>query len=240
MADHDGPAIEALFAEGRTFPPPAVFAAHANVRDPQIYAHATADYQRFWEGEAERLSWFDRWRAVLHWDDKSKVARWFDGGKLNVSHNCLDRHVAAGSGGQVAYYWEGEPGDALTITYEALLLETCRLANALKELGVGKGDRVAIYMGMVPQLPVALLACARVGAIHSVVFGGFSADSLRDRILDGECKLLITQDQGWRRGGKIQLKKIADDAVASTPCIEHCNVLRRIGDPVDWNAQRDI
>ncbi|MBV8461038.1 MAG: acetyl-coenzyme A synthetase, partial [Candidatus Eremiobacteraeota bacterium] len=127
MTDHDGPAIEALFAEGRTFPPPAAFAAQANVRDPEIYARASADYQRFWESEAERLAWFDPWRAVLQWDDKSKVARWFDGGKLNVSHNCLDRHVTDGHGSQVAYYWEGEPGDARTITYEGLLHETCRL-----------------------------------------------------------------------------------------------------------------
>ncbi len=240
MPDQHDQAIEALFAEHRTFAPPAEFAAHANVRDPEIYARAAADFEKFWEGEAERLEWFERWRKVLHWDDKTKVARWFDGGKLNVSHNCLDRHVAAGHGKQVAYFWEGEPGDARAISYEELLRETCRLANALRELGVRRGDRVAIYMGMVPQLPVALLACSRIGAIHSVVFGGFSAESLRDRIIDGECKLLITQDQGWRRGGKILLKNIADDALNGAQSIEKVIVLRRVGDPCDWTADRDV
>jgi len=233
-------AIEALFDENRTFPPLEAFARQANVRDPDVYKQAAADFEKFWEGEAERLDWFEHWRKTLHWDDKAKVARWFDGGKLNASYNCLDRHVGSGHGKQVAYFWEGEPGDARQITYEELLRETCRLANALKELGVRRGDRVAIYMGMVPQLPAALLACARIGAIHSVVFGGFSAESLRDRILDGECKVLITQDQGWRRGGKILLKNIADDALAGDTCVEKVLVVRRVGDPVHWEPQRDV
>ena len=233
-------AIEALFDENRTFPPLEAFARQANVRDPDVYKQAAADFEKFWEGEAERLDWFERWRKTLHWDDKAKLARWFDGGKLNASYNCLDRHVGSGHGKQVAYFWEGEPGDARQITYEELLRETCRLANALKELGVRRGDRVAIYMGMVPQLPAALLACARIGAIHSVVFGGFSAESLRDRILDGECKVLITQDQGWRRGGKILLKNIADDALAGDTCVEKVLVVRRVGDPVHWEPQRDV
>jgi acetyl-CoA synthetase len=233
-------AIEALFDEHRSFPPPEAFARQANVRDPDIYKRAAADFEKFWEIEADRLDWFERWRKVLHWDDKTKVARWFDGGKLNVSYNCLDRHVAAGQGAQIAFFWEGEPGDARTLTYEELLRETCRLANALKELGVQRGDRVAIYMGMVPQLPVALLACSRIGAIHSVVFGGFSAESLRDRILDGECKVLITQDQGWRRGGKILLKNIADEALKDVTCVEKVLVLKRVGDPVEWVAERDV
>jgi len=233
-------AIEALFDENRTFQPPETFARQANVRDPDIYKQAAADFEKFWEGEAERLDWFERWRKTLHWDDKAKVARWFDGGKLNASYNCLDRHVGSGHGKQVAYFWEGEAGDTRQITYGELLRETCRLANALKELGVRRGDRVAIYMGMVPQLPTALLACARVGAIHSVVFGGFSAESLRDRILDGECKVLITQDQGWRRGGKILLKNIADDALAGDTCVEKVLVVRRVGDPVHWEPQRDV
>jgi acetyl-CoA synthetase len=240
MPDQHDQAIEALFAEHRTFAPPAEFAAHANVRDAEIYARAAADFEKFWEGEAERLDWFERWRKVLHWDDKTKVARWFDGGKLNISHNCLDRHVASGHGKQVAYFWEGEPGDARAISYEELLRETCRLANALRELGVRRGDRVAIYMGMVPQLPLALLACSRIGAIHSVVFGGFSAESLRDRLIDGECKLLITQDQGWRRGGKILLKSIADDALKDAPSVEKVIVLRRVGDPCGWTEGRDV
>jgi acetyl-CoA synthetase len=236
----DTQAIEALFAEHRTFPPSEAFASSARVRDPKIYARAAADFEKFWEQEAEQLHWFERWRSVLVWDDKSKVARWFDGGKLNISYNCLDRHVAAGHGKQVAYFWEGEPGDAAALTYQDVLAETCRLANALKQLGVKRGDRVAIYMGMVLQLPVALLACARVGAIHSVVFGGFSAESLRDRINDGECKVLITQDQAWRRGGKVMLKNIADEALAATPSVEKVIVLKRVGDPVDWKPERDL
>jgi acetyl-CoA synthetase len=240
MIEQNQQAIEALFAENRVFPPSEAFVRQANVRDPEIYKRAAADFEKFWEGEAERLHWFERWRKVLHWDAKSKVARWFDGGKLNVSHNCLDRHVASGHANQVAYFWEGEPGDSRALTYGDLLRETCRLANALKELGVRRGDRVAIYMGMVPELAIAMLACSRIGAIHSVVFGGFSADSLRDRILDGECKVLITQDQGWRRGGKILLKNIADDAVKGVECVEKVIVLRRIGDPVDWNSTRDV
>src|SRR5579864_1063320 len=144
MIEQNQQPIEALFAENRTFPPPEGFARQANARDPEIYKRATADFERFWEAEAERLDWFERWRKVLHWDEKSKVARWFDGGKLNVSQNCLDRHVASGEGNQVAYFWEGEPGDTRVLTYEDLLRETCRLANALKELGVRRGDRVAI------------------------------------------------------------------------------------------------
>ncbi len=213
MIEQNRQAIEALFAEHRSFPPPADFVRQANLRDPDIYKRAADNPERYWEEEAEQLDWFERWRKVLHWDEKTKVARWFDGGKLNASYNCLDRHVAAGHGKQVAFFWEGEPGDTQTVTYADLMAETCRLANALKELGVRRGDRVAIYMGMVAQLPAALLACARIGAIHSVVFGGFSAESLRDRMIDGECKVLITQDQGWRRGGKIMLKNIADEAL---------------------------
>jgi acetyl-CoA synthetase len=233
-------AIEALFAENRKFPPPPEFKKQALWADRSIYDRAARDPEGFWSEQAERLDWFERWHTVLQWDDARKAARWFDGGKLNVAYNCLDRHVARGHGGQVAFHWEGEPGDTQRVTYESLLQETCRLANALKSLGIKKGDRVAIYMGMVPELPVALLACARIGAIHSVVFGGFSADSLRDRIVDGSCKVLITQDQGWRRGGKIPLKQIADDALRSTPSVTKAVVVRRVGDPVDWVEGRDV
>src|SRR5579872_84 len=240
MLDQRQQAIEALFAENRTFPPSEEFKKRAQWTDPQIYDIAAKDPDAFWASQAERLDWFQKWDTILQWDEKTKVARWFDGGKLNASYNCLDRHVQSGHGKQVAYYWEGEPGDARTLTYEDLLKETCRLANALKSLGVRKGDRVAVYMGMVPELPIALLACSRIGAIHSVVFGGFSADSLRDRILDGECKVLITQDQGWRRGGKIPLKQIADEAIKDTPSVEKTIVLRRIGDPVEMKAGRDL
>jgi acetyl-CoA synthetase len=238
MADQTQ-AIEALFAEHRTFPPSEPFKKQAAWNDPAVYDRAAKDPEGFWAEQAGRLDWYEKWHTVLHWDDERKAARWFDGGTLNVSYNCLDRHVAAGKGAQVAYYWEGEPGDAREISYADLLAETCRLANALKELGIHRGDRVAIYMGMVPELPVALLACSRIGAIHSVVFGGFSSDSLRDRMVDGACKALITQDQGWRRGGKIQLKAIADDAVQAAPSIRHVIVLKRVGDEVDWTEGRD-
>jgi len=238
MADQTQ-AIEALFAENRTFQPPGSFKQQANWSDPAVYDRAAKDPEAFWAEQAGRLDWYEKWHTVLHWDDERKAARWFDGGTLNVSYNCLDRHVAAGKGAQVAYFWEGEPGDGRTITYADLLAQTCRLANALKELGVRRGDRVAIYMGMVPELPVALLACSRIGAIHSVIFGGFSSDSLRDRIIDGACKVLITQDQGWRRGGKIQLKAIADDAVQAAPSVQSVIVLKRVGDPVDWTEGRD-
>ena len=237
---HDqGQAIEALFAEKRAFPPPKDFQRHAQWRDHAIYDRAAKDFESFWAEQAGRLDWFGRWHTVLKWDNARKSARWFDGGTLNASYNCLDRHVASMNGDQVAYYWEGEPGDTRRLTYVELLGETCRLANALKSLGVKRGDRVAIYMGMVPELPAALLACARIGAIHSVVFGGFSADSLRDRIVDGGCVALITQDQGWRRGNKIQLKKIADDALQGAPSVKNTIVLRRIGDPVEWTQGRD-
>jgi len=240
MLEQKQQAIEALFPEKRTFPPSEAFKKQANWNDPAIYDRATKDFEAFWASQAERLDWFTKWTSVLKWDDKTKIARWFDGGKLNMSYNCLDRHVKSGHGQKVAYYWEGEPGDTRTITYESLLKEACRIANALKELGVKKGDRVAIYLGMVPELPAAMLGCSRIGAIHSVVFGGFSADSLRDRILDQESKVLITQDQGWRRGGKIQLKQIADDATKDTPSVEKVIVVKRIGDPVGWKEGRDI
>jgi len=234
-----GQAIEALFAEKRTFAPSPEFQKTAQWKDPAVYESAERDFESFWAEQARHLDWFESWKTVLQWDDERKAARWFDGGLINASYNCLDRHVAAGHGSQVAFAWEGEPGDTRTFTYAELLAETCRLANALKELGVKRGDRVAIYMGMVPELPAALLACSRIGAIHSVVFGGFSADSLRDRIQDGSCKALITQDQGWRRGNKILLKNIADDALQASPSIEKVIVLKRVGDQVDWTPGRD-
>jgi acetyl-CoA synthetase len=240
MPDDSPQAIEALFAENRTFQPPPDFAAKAVCNDPKIYERAAKDPEAFWAGEARRLEWFSPWASVLNWDRGEKRARWFDGGTLNASFNCLDRHVRDGQGTQVAYFWEGEPGDERRITYADLLAETCRLANALRELGVKRGDRVAIYMGMVPELPVALLACSRIGAIHSVVFGGFSADSLRDRIIDGACVAVITQDMGWRRGSKIALKQIVDDALAGAPSVQNVIVLKRVGDPVPWMDGRDV
>jgi acetyl-CoA synthetase len=232
------PAIENLFSEARTFPPPDDFKANALVKDMSLHERAAQDLEGFWTEEAERLRWMKPWDRALEWN--LPFAKWFVGGQLNVSDNCLDRHVDAGGGGKVAYHWEGEPGDTRTITYEELRDDVARFANALKSIGVRRGDRVNIYMGMVPELPVAMLACARLGAAHSVVFGGFSADALRDRINDAEAKVLITQDEGWRAGKVVPLKKNADDAVADTPSIEKVVVLRRTGNEVPWNDERDV
>ena len=231
-------AIESLSAEGRTFPPPADFKRNAAIVDAAIYDEASTDPEGFWSRHAAELDWFQDWDTVLEWD--LPFAKWFVGGKLNASYNCLDRHVAAGHGDQVAYHWEGEPGDTRTLTYADMLAEVSRLANALKELGVRKGDRVNIYMGMVPELPMALLACSRLGAPHSVVFGGFSSDSLRDRINDAEAKVLITCDGAWRRGNVFPLKETADAAVAECPSIEKVLVLRRTENEVPWTEGRDV
>jgi acetyl-CoA synthetase len=232
------PAIENLFSEARTFSPPDEFKARALVTDRSLHEQAERDLEGFWAEQARRLRWTRDWDRVLEWD--LPFAKWFVGGQLNVSDNCLDRHVEAGGGDKVAYHWVGEPGDVRTITYAELRDEVARFANALKSLGVGKGDRVNIYMGMVPELPVAMLACARLGAPHSVVFGGFSAEALRDRINDAEAKVLITQDEGWRAGKEVPLKRNADDAVAETPSIEKVVVLRRTSNEVPWNGDRDV
>ncbi|MFL6218309.1 MAG: acetate--CoA ligase [Actinomycetes bacterium] len=232
------PAIENLFSEGRTFPPPDEFKADALVTDRSLYEQAEQDLEGFWADEAERLHWMRPWDRVLEWDPP--FAKWFVGGQLNVSDNCLDRHVEAGGGDKVAYHWEGEPGDTRSITYAELRDDVARFANGLKSIGVRRGDRVNIYMGMVPELPVAMLACARLGAAHSVVFGGFSSDALRDRINDAEAKVLITQDEGWRAGKVVPLKQNADDGVADTPSIEKVVVLRRTGNEVPWSEGRDV
>jgi acetyl-CoA synthetase len=231
-------AIEALYLETRTVAPPEDFKNDALVADTAIYDEAAADWQAFWARQAgELVDWNQKWHTVLEWD--LPFAKWFVGGKLNVSYNCLDRHVAAGRGDRVAYHWEGEPGDARTITYAELLGEVQRFANVLKSLGVTRGDRVAIYMPMIPELPVAMLACTRIGAAHSVVFGGFSADALRDRILDAEAKLLITADGGHRRGSPVSLKPAADVALADTPSITDVVVVRRTGADVSMTHGRD-
>jgi acetyl-CoA synthetase len=231
--------IEALYQEDRTFPPPPEFAAQALVTGPELWQEAEKDVEAFWGRQAEELLiWQQRWHTVLDWD--LPYAKWFVGGRLNVSENCLDRHVAAGNGDRVAYHWEGEPGDTRTITYADLLEEVGRFANVLKDLGVRKGDRVNIYLPMVPELPVAMLACARVGAPHSVVFGGFSSSALVDRINDAEAKVLITADGGWRRGAAVPLKANADAALADTPTIEHVVVVRRTGEDVPMEEGRDV
>jgi acetyl-CoA synthetase len=231
--------IEALLAEGRTFPPPPEFKKTARVVDAEIYDEAERDFEGFWARQAaDLLDWTEEWHSILEWD--LPFAKWFVGGTLNVSFNCLDRHVAAGHGDQVAYHWEGEPGDTRTITYAQLLEEVQRTANALASLGIRKGDRVNIYLGMVPELPIAMLACARIGAPHSVVFGGFSSDALRDRINDAEARLVITADGAWRRGQVVPLKESADTAMAETPSIERCLVVRRTGHDVAMQEGRDV
>ncbi len=225
-------AIEALLDERRTFPPSPEFVAEALVADDALYESAAQDRLAFWAEQAARLDWIEPWSEVLDWSG-APFAKWFVGGKLNVSANCLDRHVAQGRGDRVAFHFEGEPGDKRTITYADLLTEVQRVANTLKGMGVRKGDRVALYMPMIPQLPVAMLACSRIGAAHSVVFGGFSAASLSDRINDAEAKVLITADGGYRRGAPSMLKGIVDEALESTSTIENVLVVRRIGDAAD-------
>ena len=237
--------IDALLQEERSFPPPADFTATANMADPDIYARAAADPEGFWAGLAEGLDWYQKWDTVLDWSD-APFAKWFIGGKLNVSYNCIDRHVKNGRRNKAAIVWEGEPGDWKVYTYGDLLREVCQFANGLKSLGIKKGDRVTIYLPMTPELPIAMLACARIGAPHSVVFGGFSAESLRDRINDSESKLLITADGGYRRGGIVPLKQNADDSISNesgdgAPSVEKVVVLRRTGSADDKMVDgRDI
>jgi len=230
--------IDALLEEKRIFPPPSSFVEKAVISDPAIYGRAAQDPEAFWAEQAEELDWNRRWDSVLEWTPP--LVKWFVGGTLNASVNCLDRHVEAGGGDKVAYHWEGEPGDTRTITYRELLDEVSQLANGLRSLGVGKGDRVNIYLGMVPELPIAMLACARIGAPHSVVFGGFSADSLRDRINDAEAKVLITADGAWRRGQVVPLKANADEAVKDCPSIERVVTLRRCGNDHASTEGRDV
>jgi acetyl-CoA synthetase len=226
-----------LLQETRRFPPPADLAASANVQ-AGAYDEAASDRLGFWARQAERLSWAKPWDEVLDWSNPP-FAKWFVGGELNVAYNCVDRHVEAGKGAKVAFHWEGEPGDSRTITYADLQREVNKAANALLELGVRKGDRVAIYLPMIPELPVSMLACARIGATHSVVFGGFSAEALRTRINDAEAKVVVTADGGYRRGKPSALKSIVDEAVEGTPSIEHVLVVRRTGEEVAENP-RDV
>ena len=227
-----------LLQENRRFDPPPELAAHANVT-ADAYSEASADRLAFWERAAERLTWDEPWTQVLDWSNPP-FAKWFVGGKLNVAVNCVDRHVAAGKGDKVAFHWEGEPGDQRTITYSDLKDEVCRAANALTELGVHKGDRVAIYMPMIPETVVAMLACARLGAPHMVVFGGFSSDALSTRILDCDAHLVITSDGGYRRGSPSALKPAVDEALKSCPDVTNVLVVRRTGQDVDWTEGRDV
>ncbi len=230
--------LEALLREGRTFPPPEELRKHALITEAGVYDDAERDWQGHWAKQALALDWTKEWHTILEWD--LPFAKWFVGGKLNVAYNCLDRHVEAGHGDQVAFYWEGEPGDERAVTYRELLEESCRVANALRSFGVAKGDRVAIYMGMVPETIAAMLASARIGAPHSVVFGGFTAQSLKDRINDAEARVLVTADGAWRRGSVVDLKGIADEALAETPSIERVLVLRRTENDVSMLGGRDV
>jgi len=235
MADET---IDDLLAENRTFPPPEHFKKDALVASTFLYDEANRDYQGFWARQAaDLLDWSSDWHTICEWE--LPFAKWFVGGTLNVAHNCLDRHVTAGKGDKVAIHWEGEPGDTRTVTYAQLLDEVQRFANVLKGLGVAKGDRVNIYLPMIPEAAIAMLACARIGAAHSVVFGGFSAQSLSDRINDAEAKVLITADGGYRRGEVFPLKAQADEALASTPSITGVVVVKRGNNDVAMQAGRD-
>ena len=236
MSESD--ALANLLQEDRTFPPSEEFAAQANA-GPDMYAEADRDRLAFWAAQAERLNWETPWTQVLDWS-KAPFARWFVDGKLNVAYNCVDRHVEDGYGDQVALYFEGEPGDTRAVTYAELQKEVCKAANALTELGVHAGDRVAIYMPMIPEAVVAMLACARIGAPHSVVFAGFSAEALRTRIDDAQAKLVITSDGQHRRGSAMPLKPAVDEAVQEAPSVEHVLVVRRTGGDVDMTDGRDV
>ncbi len=235
--------ISDLLREHRYFKPQRDFAAAARVNDDSLYERADADPLAFWEEAAGELDWIEPWTEVLRWNTPD--AEWFVGGKLNASANCLDRHVHGGLRNRAAIIWEGEPGDQRTLTYWDMYREVQKCANALKSLGIHKGDRVAIYMPMVPELAIAMLACARIGAIHSVIFAGFSADSLVDRISDARAKAVITADGGWRRGAKLPLKEVVDQALQDegTASVLSVVVLQRDTEPLEglsWNAERDV
>jgi acetyl-CoA synthetase len=239
VSEGSGNAIENLLREDRTFAPSAAFTAQANAQ-PGIHEEAAADPEAYWVKQAfDRVTWFSEPTVMLD-DSNPPFFKWFSDGELNITYNCIDRHLEAGKGDKVAYYWEGEPGDERVITYQDLSDEVNRFANGLKSLGVEKGDRIAIYMGMVPELAFAMLACARIGAAHSVIFGGFSADAIVDRVEDAEAKVLITCDGAWRRGSVVDLKGAADAAMSRTELIEHCIVVNRTDQGVDMQDGRDV
>lgn len=233
--------IESVLQESRLFPPSDKFKAQARIQGmneyERLYAEAEADPEAYWAKQAERLHWFKKWDRVLDWN--LPHAKWFGGGKTNAAYNCLDRHLTTWRKNKAAIIWEGEPGEQRTLTYLQLHREVCRFANVLKGQGVQTGDRVAIYMPLVPELAIAMLACARIGATHSIVFGGFSADALKDRINDAGCRVVVTADGGWRRGAEVRLKVAVDEALKNTPTITSCIVVRRTGSQVQMIPGRD-
>jgi len=233
--------IDSMLQENRVFPPSAEFSAKAHIKSleeyERIYAEAAADPEAFWAGVAKELHWFEPWTKVLEWN--APWAKWFVGGKINLSYNCLDRHVIAGHGEKIAFFWEGEPGDTRTLTYSQMLAQVEIFANVLKGLGVVKGDRVTLYMGMVPELAIAMLACARIGAVHSVIFGGFSANAIVDRVNDQKATVVVTQDFANRRGAQFPLKGTVDEAMANCPTVQHVVVYQRTTTEVNMQAGRD-
>jgi acetyl-CoA synthetase len=234
--------IESLQHEERVFPPPPEFAAKAHIKSmaelEALRAEASADPESFWARLAEsELHWFKKWDTVLKWDPPH--AEWFAGGRINISYNCLDRHLSTWRRNKAALIWEGEPGDTRTLTYQQLHAEVCRFANVLKRVGVEKGDRVALYMPLIPELAISMLACARIGATHSVVFGGFSSTALIDRINDAQCKVVVTADGGWRRGNEVKLKPAVDEALKETPSVKSCIVVKRTGSNIHMESGRD-
>jgi acetyl-CoA synthetase len=233
--------IDSILQESRQFEPPKEFSERAHIKNREeydrIYAESVKDPEKFWGGIASDLHWFKKWDTVLEWN--VPWAKWFAGGQINLSYNCLDRHVKSWRRNKAALIWEGEPGDSRTLTYQQLLVEVEKFSNVLKDLGVQKGDRVAIYMGMVPELPVAMLACARIGAVHSVIFGGFSANAVVDRVCDQQAVAIITQDGSYRRGGEVKLKATIDEAVDRCPSVKHVIVYKRTGSEVTMKPGRD-
>jgi acetyl-CoA synthetase len=233
--------LDSTLRENRVFPPPVGFAAQAHVRSlaeyEELYQRSIADPEAFWDGVARELHWFAPWTKVLDWN--LPWAKWFVGGKINLSYNCVDRHVLNGKRDKTAILWEGEPGEVRKLTYGDLLTEVQKFANALKSLGIKKGDRVAIYMGMTPELAIALLACARIGAVHSVIFGGFAASAIVDRVNDAQCVAIVTQDTSYRRGGEVKLKATVDEAVRQCPTVKHVVVYKRSGSEIAMQEGRD-
>jgi acetyl-CoA synthetase len=234
--------ITSVLKESRLFPPSAEFAAHAHVKSPAEYdamfKRAEADPEKFWAEQAESLAWFKKWNTVL--SGSEPFWKWFDGGKINASYNCIDRHLTGPRKNKAAIIWEGEPGDTRVLTYQTLHREVCKFANVLKKEGIKPGDRVTLYMPMIPELAIAMLACARIGATHSIVFGGFSADAVADRNNDAKAKLIVTADGGWRRGKVVPLKQNVDGALAKSPTVEKCIVFNRCNQQVDMKPGRDL